>query len=82
MVTAWGRRAVFDIVTASMISVAFASTKFHDIAALDAPPARVAVIPHKAAFGDRLSIIAQAAHVIEQDATDQTFIRAASLLAA
>lgn len=82
LVTAGRRRAVFDIVTPNTISVAFASAKFHDLAALESPPARVAVIQGKAAFGDLLSVIAQAAHVVEQEAPDRAFIRAADLLAA
>lgn len=82
VVTAEGRRAVFDIVTPHATSVAFASAKFHDIAALDTPPARAAVIRQKAAFGDLLSVIAQAANVVEHDAPDRSFKRAVAMLAA
>ena len=76
------RRAVFDIVTPSPISVAFASTKFHDIALLDDAPMRVAVVHRKAAFGDLLSVVAQAARVVEDDASDRSFWKAAELVAA
>ena len=82
VVTVGPRRAVFDIVTPSPISVAFASTKFHDIALLDNAPMRVAVVHRKAAFGDLLSVVAQAARVVEDDAPDRSFTRAAELLAA
>lgn len=70
-------RAVFDLVSPSPISVAFAATKFHDIARLDPPPARIAVVRHKASFGDLLAVVAQAARVIEEDASDRAFVRAA-----
>ena len=69
-------RAVFDLVSPSAVSVAFAATKFHDIARLHPAPARVAVVPRKASFGDLLAVVAQAARIIEEDATDRTFVRA------
>ena len=81
-VIAGDRRAVFDIVTPSPVSVAFASTKFHDIALLDDAPIRVAVVHRKASFGNLLSVVAQAARVVENDAPDRAFIRAAELLTA
>ena len=76
------RRAVFDIVTSNPTSVAFASAKFHDIALLDSAPMCVAVVHNKAAFGNLLSVVSQAARVIEDDAPDRTFTRAAQVLAA
>ncbi len=79
VVTADGKRAVFDFVTANPISVAFASAKFHDIAALDDAPTRVAVVLRKAGFGNLLPVVAQAARVVEHDAPDRAFIRAAEL---
>lgn len=79
VVTADGKRAVFDFVTANPILVAFASAKFHDIAALDDAPTRVAVVLRKAGFGNLLPVVAQAARVVEPDAPDRAFIRAAEL---
>jgi hypothetical protein len=79
VVAVGSHRAVFDIVTPSPVSVAFANTKFHDFARLEPPPKRVAVVHRKADFGDLLSVIAQAASIIEDDAPDRTFVRAAEL---
>lgn len=69
---------VFDIVTPHQTSIAFATTKFHDLARLDHPPVRVAVVHKKAAFGDMLKVINQAARIIEDDAGDRTILRAAA----
>lgn len=82
VVTAAGRRAVFNIVTPNQISVVFATAKFHDIARLDDAPERIAVVHRKAMFGDHLPVVAQAARVVEDDAPDAAFIAAAHLLAA
>ena len=71
------RQTVFDIVMPHQTSVAFAAAKFHDLARLDHAPARVAVVPSKAAFGDLLAVVAQAAQVIEADAPDRAFSRVA-----
>lgn len=68
-------RAVFDFVTPHPTSIAFASTKFHDIALLEHAPLRVAVVHTKAAFNEMLSVVAQAAHVVEEEASDRTFTR-------
>ena len=64
-------QAVFDLVRPSAVSVAFAAAKFHDLARLEQPPARIAVVQRKAGLGDLLSVVAQAARVVEQDAGDQ-----------
>ena len=82
VVTAGPRRAVFDIITPNATSVAFASAKFHDIALLENAPMRVVVVHRKASFGSLLSVVAQAARVIEDDAPDRSFTRAAELVAA
>ena len=71
-----GRRAAFSIVTPNATSVAFASAKFHDIAGLDPPMRGIAVVHRKAALGDLLGVVAQAARVIEDDAADGVFERA------
>jgi hypothetical protein len=82
VVTVGQRRTVFDIVTRHPTSVAFASTKFHDLALLDPAPVRVAVVHRKASFGNLLGVVAQAARVVEDDAPDSAFMRAAEHLAA
>lgn len=75
-------QAVFDLVTPHPASVAFASTKFHDVALLDHAPARVAVVRRKTGFGDLLAVVSQAARVVEEDASDRSLTRAADLPAA
>ena len=50
---------------------------FHDIALLERPPARIAVVRRKDAFGDLLPVVAQAAKVVQEDASDATFERLA-----
>jgi len=70
-------QAVFDLVRPSAVSVAFAAAKFHDLARLEHPPARIAVVQRKASLGDLLAVVAQAARVVEEDAADSAFRRAA-----
>lgn len=71
------RETIFDVVTRHPTSIAFASTKFHDIARLDRPPARVAVVDQKSAFGTYLGVLSLDASVIEQDVPDDTLRRLA-----
>jgi len=67
-------RAVFDFVTPHATSIAFASTKFHDIALLEGAPLRVAVVNKKEAFNyEMLSLVSQAAFVVEEAASDLAF---------
>ncbi len=44
---------------------------------LEQPPAGIAVVQRKAGLGDLLSMVAQAARVVEQDAGDRAFRRGA-----
>jgi hypothetical protein len=71
------RETVFDVVAKHPTSVAFTSTKFHDIARLERPPNRVAVVSNKAQFGTYLGILSMDASVIERTAPDETYIRLA-----
>lgn len=82
LVRSGGDQAVFDLVTPHPASVAFASTKFHDLARLDHAPARIAMVRRKASFGDLLAVVAQAARVVEETAPDRSLTRAADLSAA
>jgi hypothetical protein len=75
-VTTNSGHAVFDIVTPYPTSIAFAATKFQDLARLEDAPARFAIVHRKASFGDLLAVIAQAAQVMEDDAPDSVFRRA------
>lgn len=69
--------ALFDVVSPAPVSVAFAAAKFHDIALLENAPARIAVVRRKDAFGDLLPVVAQAAKIVQEDASDATFERLA-----
>lgn len=69
--------AVFDLVAAHISSVGVANAKFHDLARLDRPPARVAVVRSKRDLGDLLTVLSQSARVVEQDAPDPALRRAA-----
>jgi hypothetical protein len=75
-VTTKNGSAIFDIVTPHHTAIAFATTKFHDLARLEDAPARFAVVHRKASFGDLLAVIVQAAQVMEDDAPDSVFRRA------
>jgi hypothetical protein len=77
LVTTDGHTAAFDLVTPHANSVAATTTKFHDLARLDHPPARIAVVQSKKAMGDLLAVTAQAARVIEEGANDDTWRKAA-----
>ena len=65
-------KTIFEPVTKHHASIATAVTKFHDIARLDSPPRRVAVVRKKAEFGTYLSVLAQAADVVGRDVSDLT----------
>jgi hypothetical protein len=69
--------AIFDMVSPAAVSVAFAAAKFHDFALLESPPARIAVVRRKEAFGNLLPVVAQAAKVVQEDASDSAFERLA-----
>ena len=77
LVEADGRTAAFDLVTPHPNSVAATATKFHDLARLDHPPVRIAIVQSKKAMGDLLAVTAQAARVIEEGANDDIWRKAA-----
>lgn len=69
---------IFEPVTNHHASIAAAVTKFHDIARLDHPPRRVAVVQKKADFGTYLGVLSQAADVVARDVSDSTIKRLAA----
>lgn len=71
------RLAIFEPVTKYHASVVNAAAKFHDIARLQDPPARIAVIRKKAEFGPWLGLLSQAADVIDAEVSDATFAKLA-----
>ncbi|WP_256807138.1 hypothetical protein [Bradyrhizobium sp. Bra64] len=77
MVTHRDRVSLFEPVSKHHTSVVNAAVKFNDIARLDNPPQRVAVVKKKAELGNYLNVLAQSANVIEYEVPDATFIRLA-----
>jgi len=67
-------QAIFEAVTQHHVSIVSAAAKFGDIARLETPPPRIAVVRNKAALGDYLGVIAPAASsVIEFAAANDTY---------
>jgi hypothetical protein len=71
------RPAVFEAVASNHLSVAYATTKFHDVARLEQPPKRIAVVRSKEELKTYLGVLSQAANVIESDASDATIAKLA-----
>lgn len=67
------RRAIFEPVAPVHVSVVTAAAKFQDIAGLDRPPSRNVVVVEKEGFGTWLTLLSQAANVIERRAPDAKF---------
>jgi len=73
-----GKLTVFEPVSRHPNSITTATTKFHDLARLDDPPNRVAVVENKERLGTYLGVLSQAADVITRDAPDKTLKRLAA----
>ena len=71
------RKTLFEPVSNHHASIFAASTKFHDIAGVDQPPGRVAVVHKKAELDTYLTVLAQNANVIESGVSDDTIARLA-----
>lgn len=67
---------VFQAVGNHPYSVYKASTAFHDLNELPAPPRCIAVVKDKEAMGLNLNVLAQAGRVIQGDQSDDTYRRA------
>lgn len=69
---------VFEPVSKHPNSITTATTKFHDLARLEDPPNRVAVVENKERLGTYLGVLAQAASVVTRDVPDSTLMRLAA----
>jgi hypothetical protein len=69
---------IFEPVSRHPNSITTATAKFHDLARLDDPPNRVAVVESKERLGTYLGVLSQAANVITRDASDSTLERLAA----
>jgi hypothetical protein len=70
-------RAVFNAVSNHMNSISHASTAFHDLANLEKPPLLVSVVKSKAALGAKFGLLSQAGDVIEEEQSDEVYLKAA-----
>lgn len=73
-----GRRVVFDLVKPHLTSVALEVTKVGDLLSLENAPRCVSVVRRKQEFGPLLTLLSQTARVVEEDAPEKTFWRAAA----
>ena len=71
-------KAIFETVADQRYSVVNAAAKFHDLALLDQPPNRIAVVRNKKILGTWLNVLAQSANVIQLSVPDTTIIRLAA----
>lgn len=71
-------RTIFEPVSAHHASIYAATTKFHDIAAMEDAPTRVAVVKRKADLKDNLAVLSQSANVIERNTSREAYRRLAS----
>jgi hypothetical protein len=69
--------ALFEPVSKNHISVVNAAAKFHDIARLEHPPKRIAVVNKKADMGEYLNLLSQAATVVEYEVPKETLVELA-----
>ena len=71
-----GSSTIFEAVSAHYVSVVGTAAKFNDIARLDLPPPRIAVVKSKVALGDYLGVLAPTtSSVVELTASNDTFRR-------
>jgi hypothetical protein len=78
LLEAGSQQTVFDLAEPHLTSVSLAVTKMGDLAGLDRPPRCVAVVRRKAEFGAMLTLLSQAARVVEEAAPGGAFRRAAA----
>ncbi len=71
-----GDMVLFEAVSKHHTSVFPAVAKFHDVARNDNAPKRVAVIGKREAYGDYVSLLSQAARVVELSAADSAYRKA------
>lgn len=70
-------RTAFEAVSRHRNSIYAATTKFHDIAALEDAPNRVAVVHRKSELETMLAVLSQAARVVERNVPTETLRRLA-----
>jgi hypothetical protein len=73
LVSVEGRQVAFEAVSKHPNSIVFAATKFGDLARLNRPPGRVAVVASKKVLGTYLGVLSHSAKVIERRVEDGVF---------
>lgn len=71
------RAALFETVSHHTNSVVAAAAAFHDIARLENPPRRIAVVKNKDQFGNLINVLSQAGSIMELEAPQDTIRRLA-----
>lgn len=71
------QKVIFEPVSNHHSSVVNAAAKFHDIARLEVPPRRVAMVKSKTELGDLINVLGQAANVLQYDASDEAIHKVA-----
>lgn len=82
LVTVDGRNVAFEAVSKHPNSVVFAAAKFGDIARIEHPPSRVAVVANKKLLGTYLGVLTHTASVIEREVENRVYQRLVSEAAA
>lgn len=72
------RNIVFDAVSNHHTSVYATATKFHDISRVENPPVTVSVVHRIDDMGNLYNLLAQAGHVLQEDAPNKAFQLAAT----
>ncbi len=73
-----GRDMAFETVSNHHSSVYSSATMFHDIALLDRKPKAIAVVRNRKEMGEYITILAQAANVVEADVPEATIRKLAA----
>jgi len=73
-----GKLVLFDSVSKHHSAIFPAVAKFHDVARNDDAPRRIAVIGKREAYGEYVSLLSQAARVVELTANDDVYRKVAA----
>lgn len=75
LVTVNSRQVVFEAVSKHPNSIVYASAKFGDIARINSPPGRVAVVQSKKSLGTYLGVLSHNSSIIERKVDDKVYQR-------
>ncbi|MXV35667.1 MULTISPECIES: hypothetical protein [unclassified Saccharibacter] len=75
-----GSRIIFDTVSNAAVSMAFASTKFTDLASSDHEFYNVAVLDNNKKYGDMINVVSQSASILTVNSNDNDYLNATKML--